>query len=134
MEEFVKQSITVFLVVGGLYTALAVIYAVAPQKAISQSLKLAWNEQYVILIRHWGFMVFLVGALYIWSIFDRSVLFPAMLFGAVEKAFMVGLFLANLKKPWIKGFRAITVIDSLMVIYSLLYFAVLIARHSTSLY
>jgi fructose-specific phosphotransferase system IIC component len=134
MEEFVKQSITVFLVVGGLYTALAVIYAVAPQKAISQSLKLAWNEQYVILIRHWGFMVFLVGALYIWSIFDRSVLFPAMLFGAVEKTFMAGLFLANLKKPWIKGFRTITVIDSLMVIYSLLYFAVLIARHSTSLF
>jgi cell wall-associated NlpC family hydrolase len=43
-------------------------------------------------------MVFLVGALYIWSIFDSSVLFPAMLFGAVEKAFMAGLFISNLKK------------------------------------
>jgi len=48
--------------------------------------------------------------------------------------FMAGLFFSNLKKPWIKGFRPIAIIDSLMVIYSLLYFAVLIARQSTSLY
>ena len=134
MEELIKQSMTAFLIVGGLLTAVAVMYAVAPQMANNRSLKLSWNEQYVILVRHWGFMVFLVGGLLIWSIFDRSMLFPAMLFSAVEKAFMVGLFFGNLKKPWIKGFRSIAVIDSLMVIYSLLYFAVLIARHSTALY
>jgi hypothetical protein len=134
MEEFVKQSMTVILIVGGLLTALAGMYAVAPQKAVALSLKLSWNEQYVILIRHWGFMVLLVGALLIWSVFDRTVLFQAMMFSAVEKAFMVGLFFGNLKKPWIKGFRPIAVIDSLMVIFSLLYFTVLIARHSTALY
>ena len=134
MEEFVRQSMPVFLAVGGLLTALAGMYAVAPQTALNRSLKLSWDEQYVILIRHWGFMVFLVGVLLIWSIFDRSVLFPAMIFSAVEKAFMVGLFFCYLKKPWIKGFRPIAVLDSLMVIYSLLYFAVLIARHSTALF
>ena len=134
MEEFIKQSMTVFLVAGGFFTALAVMYAVAPQMAIKRSLKLSWDEQYVIFVRHWGLMVFLVAGLLIWSIFDRSMLFPAMLFSAVEKAFMVGLFLVNLRKPWIKGFRPFAVIDSLMVIYSLLYFAVLIARQSTALY
>lgn len=134
MVEFIRQSMTVFLVVGGIFTALAVMYALAPQTAVTRSLKLSWDEQYVIFVRHWGFMVFMVAGFMIWAVFDRSVLFPAMLFAAIEKAFMVGLFFANLKKPWIKGFRVIAVLDSLMVIYSLLYFAALIARQSTALY
>jgi hypothetical protein len=97
-------------------------------------LKLTWDEKYTILVRHWGFLVTLVGVSLIIAIFVKSLLFPVMVFSTVQKLFMVMLFFSYLKKPWASGFRAIGIADSLMVLYSLLYFAALAVKGSIALY
>ena len=134
LEEFVKLTIMPYLLVGGLITTVTIIFAFAPQKAVMRSLKLDWHEEYSPVVRHWGFMVLLVGIFLIWAAFDRTVLFPAMVLSTVEKAFMVFLFFSNVKKDWIRGYRPMGVIDTIMVIYALLYFAVLIGKNSTALF
>lgn len=133
LEAFIRMTIGPFLIVGGLLTAIMFIGAVAPRAAATRSLKLPWDENYTVVVRHWGFIVGMVGLMLIWAFFDRAVLFPAMLFSAVEKAFMVYLVLSSLKKPWAKGLVPAAVIDGIMVLYSLLYFAVLAGNRSTVL-
>jgi hypothetical protein len=48
--------------------------------------------------------------------------FETMLFSAIEKAFMVYLFLGSLNHPWAMGYILGFVVDSTIVAYSTLYF------------
>jgi hypothetical protein len=134
MEEFIKITITPFLVIGGILTMLPIVFALAPEKAMTGWLKLPWDEKYGIMARHWGILVALVGISMICSIFVKSLIFPVMVFSTVEKVLGVALILGSAKKSWIKGYRSIAIVDSLMSIYSLLYFAVLAGKNSISLY
>jgi len=45
-----------------------------------------------------------------------------MVFSAIEKSFMVYLFLSNLGQPWAKGYLFPFLMDSTIVAYSILYF------------
>jgi hypothetical protein len=134
MEDFIKLTITPFLIIGGLLTSVPIIAAVVPKKAITGWLKLTWDEKYVVLVRHWGILVTMVGISLICSIFVKPLLFPVMLFSTIQKVLMVTLIISYSKKAWIKSFRSIAVVDSLLAIYSLLYFAVLIGKNSIALY
>jgi len=51
-------------------------------------------------LRHWGIMIFGIGALMVVAAFRPWLRFETMLFSTVEKAFMVYLFLSNLGRPW----------------------------------
>jgi hypothetical protein len=134
MEEFIKMTMTPFLIIGGILTAIPIIVAIAPEKAVPQWLKLPWDEKYSVLARHWGILVAMVGISLICCIFIKSLLFPVMVFSTVQKVLMVILILSYSKKVWIKGFKSIAIVDSLLAIYSLLYFAVLIGKSSIALY
>jgi hypothetical protein len=134
MEDFIRLTITPYLVIAGILTMTPLLFALAPGKAVPRMLKLPWDEKYTILVRHWGFLVTLVGISLIIAIFVKPLLFPVMIFSTVQKLFMVILFFCYLKKPWAAGFRTIGVADSLMVLYSLLYFAALAIKGSINLY
>ena len=73
-------------------------------------------------LRHWAFMIFGIGVLMIVASFRPWLRFETMLFSAVEKSFMVYLFLSNLGQPGISGYLAAFVLDSTITVYSILYF------------
>jgi hypothetical protein len=74
------------------------------------------------IMRHWGIMIFGIGALMVVAAFRPWLRFETMLFSTVEKAFMVFLFLSNLGQPWVMGYVGPAVIDSAIVLYSLFHF------------
>jgi hypothetical protein len=73
-------------------------------------------------LRHWAFMVFGIGVLMVIAAFRPWLRFETMLFSAAEKSFMVYLFLSNLGQPGIKGYLGGFMLDSTIVVYSVLYF------------
>lgn len=96
---FFTRYLKAFLIIGGLVTMYAVIYAIDPQSALQDMNGLAFDPQYVFLIRHWGIMVGLMGFFIVASAFKTDWQQPIMLYSFLEKLFMVYLFTSNAFMP-----------------------------------
>lgn len=88
-----------FLIIGGLVTMYAVIYAINPASALQDMNGLDFDPQYVFIIRHWGIMVGLMGLLIAASAFKPSWREPIILYSFLEKLFMVYLYFSNFYNP-----------------------------------
>src|ERR1017187_7517953 len=123
-DQFVSATLKGFLIIFGLATCLPILVAynldLANQRLFSGLLE--YGPSSVSALRHWGMMVFGIGALMVVSAFRPWLRFETMVFSAVEKAFMVYLFLTNLGQPGISGYLAAFVLDSTITVYSILYF------------
>ena len=64
--------------------------------------------------------VFMVGAA-----FKESWRTPILLYGLIEKAFMVFLVVFNRDQPFASGFYVPATMDSVITVWSLVYFAAL---------
>ncbi|MEW6997018.1 hypothetical protein AADZ86_04835 [Colwelliaceae bacterium BS250] len=84
-----------FLIIGGLVTMYAVIYAIDPSSALKDMNGLDFDAQYVFIIRHWGIMVGLMGFLIAASAFKPTWREPIILYSFLEKLFMVYLYFSN---------------------------------------
>ncbi len=60
---FFNRYLKPFLVIGGMVTMYAGIYAINPESALREMNNLPYDSSYVFLFRHWGIMVGLMGAL-----------------------------------------------------------------------
>jgi hypothetical protein len=122
MKIFIDKTIKAFLVIAGLFTGTAGINAILPQFTVQNILKLPFVEDYTIIVQHWGLMVLLVGVFMIIAAFRVSWRMPVLIYSAIEKAFMVSLYLFNISRPFSAGFAGAAVMDAVIVIYLLLYF------------
>lgn len=122
MQKFIDVTIKPVLIVGGLGTAAAGLYALLPQFAVENIAELEFVQDYTIFVQHWGFMVGLIGVLMVAAAFRESWRTPVLLYGLIEKAFMVFLVATNLGQPFAAGFYAPAVMDSIITIWSLIYF------------
>ena len=122
MQKFIDATIKPVLIVGGLGTAAAGLYALLPQFAVENIAELEFVQDYTIFVQHWGFMVGLIGVLMVAAAFRESWRTPVLLYGLIEKAFMVFLVATNLGQPFAAGFYAPAVMDSIITIWSLVYF------------
>jgi len=121
MKGFVQKTIKPFLIIFGIITASVVLLAVSPKSGLENLLKLEFIEEYKILIQHWGIMVFLVGLFLFVSAFVTAWRFPIILFATIEKIFIVSFYLINRRYGFAEGFFQAAVIDSIIVIYFLMY-------------
>jgi hypothetical protein len=124
IDRFVGKTLKGFLIVFGLATCLPIVLASNidfANKHLFSGL-LDYGPSSVPGLRHWGMMVFGIGALMVASAFRPWLRFETMLFSIVEKGFMVYLFLINRTEPWSHAYLAGTIVDSTIVLYSLLYF------------
>ncbi|WP_144213010.1 hypothetical protein [Shewanella donghaensis] len=96
---FFTKNLRVFLIVGGLITMIAAIYAFNPAFALKQMNGLEFDAQYVFLFRHWGIMVGLTGLFIVASAYKVAWREPIILFSFLEKLFMVYLFFSNFFNP-----------------------------------
>lgn len=122
MKSFVDKTIKPFLIIAGLLTSSAGLTAFLPKFSMENVLQLPFSENYTIIIQHWGMAVLLVGIFLIIAAFKVSWRIPVLTYTVVEKAFFVFLCLQNIQQPFFAGFRGAVVMDSIIVIYLLLFF------------
>jgi hypothetical protein len=71
-------------------------------------------------------MVFGVGMLMVAAAFRPWLRFETMVYVILEKAFLLYLFVGDLGEPWAMGYAGPVALDSIIVLYSILYF---LSRH-----
>ncbi len=122
MNKFIDKTIKPLLIIGGAGTALAGANAFFPVFAVENVQGLEWYQDYTIFVQHWGIMVSLMGIMMIGAAFKESWRFPIMLYSALEKAFMVFLVFSNINYSYSQGFLVPATMDTIIVIYSIIYF------------
>ena len=84
------NAFTLVLVVSGVATAGAIIMFLAPRFSVRALFGEEITDDVAILVaRHWGLLVFLVGALLIAAAYDPLIRVPIAVAGAIEKAMTV---------------------------------------------
>lgn len=123
-NTLIGKTLTAFLVIFGLATCGAVIFAIDAEWGRTVAFKglVTIDPTAVPAIRHWGMMVFGIGVLMIAAAFLPWLRFSTMLYSMIEKAFMVYLYVSNVSHDWSAAYLAGSVIDATIVIYSILYF------------
>jgi hypothetical protein len=96
---FFHRFIKPFLVIGGLVTMYAGIYAINPETALHDMNNLPYDSNYVFLFRHWGIMVGLMGFFIAASAYVTKWRESIILYSFLEKLFMVYLFASNFFNP-----------------------------------
>jgi hypothetical protein len=124
MRRFFERSFRPFFLLTGAGTALIGAYALAPEWALTHLGRLDYLEEYTIVVQHWGIMVGLMGVFMIGAALKPAWRIPMCLYSALEKAFMVYLVLSHADQSYAVGFWVPAVVDTTVVIYTILYFAV----------
>jgi hypothetical protein len=122
MQKFIDVTIKPVLIVGGLGTAAAGLYGFFPRFAVENIAELEFIRDYTIFVQHWGLMVGLIGVFMVLAAFRKSWQTPILLYAMIEKAFMVFLVAINLGQPFVSGFYAPAVMDSIITVWLLIYF------------
>jgi hypothetical protein len=123
MRTFIEKTTKPVLIVGGAATALAGLNAFLPSFAVENVQQMEWYPDYTIFVQHWGIMVCLMGVFMVAAAFKESWQTPILLYGLLEKAFMVFLVATNLGQDFAAGFRAPAAMDAIITVWSILYFA-----------
>jgi len=128
MQKFIDVTIKPVLIVGGLGTAAAGLYGFFPQFAVENIADLEFIQDYTIFVQHWGIMVGLIGIFMVAAAFRESWRVPILLYGMIEKAFMVFLVATNVGQPFAAGFYAPAIMDAIITAWSIVYFTVLLRK------
>ncbi len=128
MATLIDKTLKPVLIIGGLGTALAGLDAFAPRFAVESVQSLEFIPEYTIFVQHWGIMVCLMGLFMVGAAFKKSWRTPILLYSLIEKAFMVFLVFTNLSHDFSRSFLAPAIMDSVIVLWSLAYFAQLRRR------
>jgi hypothetical protein len=108
----------------GFGTASIGLYAFWPEWAVVKLGKLAFLQDYTIIVRHWGIMVGLMGVCMMVAAIRPGWRNPILIYSALEKSFMAYLVLANARHSYADGFWIAAAGDSTIVLYTIAHFAV----------
>ncbi len=125
MEKVIDKTLRPFLVITGLITMAPVMMTLAPETGAMEVFQLKLVSEYTLTIQHWGLMIFLVGLLTVVSAFKTSLIFPVMLYSALQKSGLVILTVLNAQHHYVEGFLLPAGFDMICVIYALFYFHIL---------
>ena len=119
----ISAHIELILIVTGALTAIVLVQFIAPAPVLRMIYGEAPTDQVGLAVaRHWGLLIFLVGALLVYAAFQPSVRVPAIVIAVIEKAaFALGIFGTPLRKH--SAAVAMAVGDSLIALVYVLYLA-----------
>ena len=123
MMKFIDKTVKPVLILGGLGTAAAGLYAFLPRFAVEKLQGWEFIPEYTIFVQHWGMMVSLMGFFMIAAAFKKSWRTPILLYSMIEKAFMVFLVVTNFGEAFSSGFIVPAAMDAVITVWSILYFA-----------
>ena len=122
LNNFIRKTSKPLMIIFGLATCLPLVFAFNINLLPDFAEGIEFTASSSPALRHWGFMVFGIGALLIAAAFHPWLRFYTMLFSILEKSFMVFLFISNINEPWGSAYTGMGIMDSIIVFYSLLYF------------
>ncbi|MCP3474061.1 hypothetical protein NLM33_27490 [Bradyrhizobium sp. CCGUVB1N3] len=119
----IGAHIELILIVTGAVTAITLLQFIAPAQVLRIIFGKAPTEEVSLAVaRHWGLLVFLVGALLIYAAFHASVRGPVMVVAVIEKAALgLGVFGTSLRTHSVAA--AIAAGDSIIALVYVLYLA-----------
>jgi hypothetical protein len=124
LDRFIGATLKGALILYGIVTCVAILGAVNVElmnQALFRGL-LELTPSSEPIVRHWGLMIFGIGALMIASAFSPWLRFSTILFATGEKAFMAWLAFSVRDQPWGQAYLLGGVIDGTFALYGLLYF------------
>jgi hypothetical protein len=124
LDRFIGFTLKGMLIVYGLITAVAILGAFDVQmmnQVLFRGL-LEFTPTSEPIVRHWGLMIFGVGALMIVSAFWPWLQFTTILFATAEKIFIVWLTLSVRDQSWGSAYTTSGLIDGIFALYGILYF------------
>ncbi len=124
MKRFFHLTFKPFFVLTGIATTLGALNAFWPRWAVEKLELIPFNQDYTILVQHWGMMLGIVGVFMVIVAFRTDWRKPVLLICTLEKAFFVYLVATNISQPYARGLWAGAAMDACVVLYTLLYFAV----------
>lgn len=124
LHRFFAATFKPFFLCTGLGTALVGLYAFFPEWSIRQLAQLKYQQDYTIIVQHWGIMVGLMGLFMMGAAIVPAWRLPILVFSAIEKAFMVWLVLSHADQEFVRGFWIPAAVDATVVLYTIAYFSV----------
>ena len=117
----IASNIEAVLIVTGALTASTLAQFVAPRWILRHVFgEATFGELSIVLTRHWGLLLFCVGALLIYAGFHPAVRNPAIVLASIEKAgFVACVFGSSLRRRPVVAAMAIG--DGVMVLVYVLY-------------
>lgn len=111
------DNIHIVLIVSGLLTITMMQFAIAPTRSLKSTYGETLQGPLVdLVVRGWGFLIALVGAMLLWAAFHPETRTLAVGAAVASKLFYVGALLAH-RKRFLKGFAAVTAgVDVVMVV------------------
>jgi hypothetical protein len=124
LDRFIGSTLKGMLIVFGLITGVAILGAFDVELMNNVLFRglLEFTPTSEPIVRHWGLMIFGVGALMIVSAFWPWLQFTTMLFATIEKLFIVWLTLSVRGQPWGDAYLTSGLIDGIFALYGILYF------------
>ncbi len=122
LNRFIAKSIKPVLIIFGLATCLPILIAINIDLLPDFANGIDFTASSVPALRHWGFMVFGIGALLVAAAFNPHLRFSAMVYSTLEKSFMVYLWISNMNEPWGSAYLGMGILDTIISFYSILYF------------
>lgn len=124
MKRFFDLTFKPFFVITGMATASCVVIALWPNWAAEKVLLIPFDQNYIIVLQHWGIMLGLVGVFMVIAAFRADMRTSVLIFSACEKVFFVYLVATNLGQPYARGFWVAAAMDATIALYTIVYFVV----------
>jgi hypothetical protein len=119
----IASNIGLILLVSGIVTAGCIVVFFAPGAAVRIIFGSTISENLTVLVvRHWGLLVFLMGALIVYAAYHPASRVPILVAACVEKAILIALFAIGGVR-WTPGMRVIAVVDGLFTVLYVAYLA-----------
>lgn len=125
-----EKAIKIILYVTGVVTMLPGLQFVAPELFLQASGMQLGDVTGIFFARHWGLIVFCLGALLFAAATRKELRRPVMFAAVVEKLGLVLMVAMNWSEPALKGLHLASVFDTVCII---LYTAYLLRRPADQL-
>ncbi|MBK8551645.1 MAG: hypothetical protein IPL53_11525 [Ignavibacteria bacterium] len=122
LNGFISGTLKPALIIFGLATCMPLVFAISIDLLPNLANGIDFTQSSEPALRHWGFMVFGIGALLFASAFYPWLRFSTMVYSTLEKSFMVYLWLSNKQSPWGDAYLTMGILDTIICLYSILYF------------
>jgi hypothetical protein len=119
----ISTYIKPILIISGIATAAAIALLFAPAAVLGMLFENVPSDALSLAIaRHWGIMVFCIGALIVWAAFRPELRTPVLIFACLEKIVLViGVFALPLQAR--SGASVVALSDATFTVLYLLYLA-----------
>jgi uncharacterized membrane protein HdeD (DUF308 family) len=121
MRTWIDKLLKPYLIVIGLVTMLPGLLVIRPTLGLSRLFQLTLPAEAMLIVQHWGAMLFLVGVLMVIAAFRSSLVWSVMLYATLEKSAIALLAFVYRGQPWAEGFQMVMVMDGCCALYGFLY-------------